>query len=138
MNVFKKSNSALTATIGAVVAVISMVLFLILSTDGENTSEANFVAVLLGVGIVIQVISLLLYGVLKRTSLVLTVLGLVQTACYALALMLFIIARINWLFMLLSKMSSTAMTALFPATIIVMVLTLLIQVISTFMSYEKK
>jgi hypothetical protein len=34
-------------------------------------------------------------------------------------------------------MSSVSMTALFPATIIVMALALIIQVISTFMTYDK-
>jgi hypothetical protein len=137
MKVFKNSRSACTSTVSAILAVIGLILFYVLSKDGVDTAEANYVIPLLGAGIAIQAISILLYPLFKKAPFLLTLLGFVQTAAYALALMLFVMARISWLFMLLSKMSSVAMTALFPITIAVMALALIIQVISAFMTYDK-
>lgn len=137
LQVLKKDHSAMVSTISAVIGLISLILFAVLSTDGANDSICLVVYVTLLAGIVLQVVSILGRGKLKGSPMVLTVIGFAQTACYAVSLAIFIIGRVSWLFMLLSKMSSIPLTALFPTTIVFFAVTIIVQVISTFLTYEE-
>ena len=116
---------------------ISLIVFAILSGDGENTSEAVWVYVLLIAGFVLQCVSVIFYDKLSANSVALSGIRFVQTACYVISFGVFIVARINWLFRLMSKMSAAPLTALFPITIALFAVTIIVHVVSTYLPYKK-
>lgn len=61
---------------------------------------------------------------------------LLQHDGYSLALANFLLERINWLFRIMSKMSAAPLTALFPVVIAMIALTIIVHVVSTYLSYE--
>lgn len=133
----KTTGEMKLSTAAAILGVISLILFAVLSRDGENASGSLWTYVALAAGVILQVVSIALYEKLAKNTLVLAVIRFLQTVCYVLALATFILGRVNWLFRIMSKMSAAPLTALFPAVIVAFVVTILVHVISTYMSYEK-
>lgn len=133
----KTTREMKLSTAAAILGVISLILFAVLSRDGENASGGTWTYVALAAGVILQVVSVALYEKLAKNTFVLAVIRFLQTVCYVMALVTFILDRVNWLFRIMSKMSAAPLTALFPAVIAAFVVTILVHVISTYMSYEK-
>lgn len=133
----KTTREMKLSTAAAILGVISLILFAVLSRDGENASGGTWTYVALAAGVILQAVSVALYEKLAKNTFVLAVIRFLQTVCYVMALVTFILDRVNWLFRIMSKMSAAPLTALFPAVIAAFVVTILVHVISTYMSYEK-
>lgn len=133
----KTSGEMKLSTTAAILGVVSLILFAVLSRDGENSSGGTWTYVALIAGVVLQVVSIEVYAKLEKNALALSTVRFLQTVCYVLALANFILERINWLFRIMSKMSAAPLTAFFPLVIAAFVVTILVHVISTYMSYEK-
>ncbi|MCC8063472.1 MAG: hypothetical protein LIO70_00100 [Clostridiales bacterium] len=132
----KTSSEMKISTAAAVLAIVALVLFAVLSRDGENSSGGILTYVTLVAGIVLQGVSLALHTRLEKSHMILTALRFLQTVCYSLALANFLLERINWLFRIMSKMSAAPLTALFPVVIAMIALTIIVHVVSTYLSYE--
>lgn len=133
----KTSGEMKLSTAAAILGVISLILFFVLSRDGENASGGTWTYAAMAAGVILQAVSIALYAKIEKNTLVLAAVRFLQTACYVLALATFILDRVNWLFRIMSKMSAAPLTALFPVVIVAFVVTILVHVISTYMSYEK-
>lgn len=133
----KTTREMKLSTAAAILGVISLILFAVLSRDGENASGGTWTYVALAAGVILQAVSVALYKKLAKNTFMLAVIRFLQTVCYVMALVTFILDRVNWLFRIMSKMSAAPLTALFPAVIAAFVVTILVHVISTYMSYEK-
>lgn len=133
MNVRSKAPMQRAAGIGAVLGVLSAVLYGVLSTDGESWSPIVYLC--LAAGIILDGLILLLPA---QKDLAVTLEGWAAALLCALALAFFITERVQWLFKLLSKMSAAPLTALFPLTIAAFVLTILIQVVSLYLPAAKR
>lgn len=125
------------STAAAILGVISLILFAVLSRDGENASGGTWTYIAMAAGVILQAVSIALYAKIEKNALVLATVRFLQTVCYVLALATFILDRVNWLFRIMSKMSAAPLTAFFPAVIVAFVVTILVHVISTYMPYEK-
>ncbi|MCD8086122.1 MAG: hypothetical protein LUF28_07355 [Clostridiales bacterium] len=132
----KTSSEMKMSTAAAILAIVALVLFAVLSRDGENSSGGVLTYVTLVAGIVLQVVSLILHTRLEQNHMILTAIRFLQTVCYSLALANFLLERINWLFRIMSKMSAAPLTALFPVVIAMIALTIIVHVVSTYLSYE--
>ncbi|MCD7856497.1 MAG: hypothetical protein LUG55_01590 [Clostridiales bacterium] len=131
----KTSSEMKISTAAAVLAIVALVLFAVLSRDGENSSGGILTYVTLVAGIVLQGASLALHTRLEKNHMILTAVRFLQTVCYSLALANFLLERINWLFRIMSKMSAAPLTALFPVVIAMIALTIIVHVVSTYLSY---
>ncbi|MCD8341748.1 MAG: hypothetical protein LUC87_06305 [Clostridiales bacterium] len=134
----KTSSEMKVSTAAAVLAIVAIILFAVLSRDGENSSGGVLTYVTLAVGIVLQAVTMVLHTRMEEMPMVLTALRFLQTVCYSLALANMLLERINWLFRIMSKMSASPLTALFPAVIAVIALTIIVHVVSTYLSYEAR
>ncbi len=130
-----KNKPILISSIAALVGILAYIFFLIESGNGENGVQANGVYGVLLIPILLEVLSIYIYIKLPEKSYLLSIIGIVQTALYALSLGLFIVGRISWLFAMLSKMSAAPLTAMFPVTIATMLIALIINIVSTFFAY---
>lgn len=133
MNVKSKGPMQRAAGIGAVLGIVSAVLYGVLSTDGENWSPVVYLC--LAAGIVLDGLVLLLPS---QKDLAVTLEGWAAALLCALALAFFITERVQWLFKILSKMSAAPLTALFPVTIAVFVVTILAQIVSLYLPAAKQ
>ena len=133
----KKSKELPVSLIGAVIGLISLILFAIVSGDGENDASAVWVYIMLIAALVLEVVSFCFYEKLQKMPLVLSGVRFCQTALYVIAAGAFVTARINWLFRLMSKMSAAPLTALFPITIGAMLLAVIVHVVSTYLPENK-
>ena len=132
MNVKSKGPMQRAVGIGAVLGIVSAVLYGVLSTDGENWSPVVYLC--LAAGIVLDGLVLLLPS---QKDLAVTLEGWAAALLCALALAFFITERVQWLFKILSKMSAAPLTALFPVTIAVFVVTILAQIVSLYLPAAK-
>lgn len=132
MNVKSKGPMQCAAGIGAVLGIVSAVLYGVLSTDGESWSPVVYLC--LAAGIVLDGLVLLLPS---QKDLAVTLEGWVAALLCALALAFFITERVQWLYALLSKMEAAPLTALFPVTIAVFVVTILAQIVSLYLPAAK-
>lgn len=135
LETLKNNKAALISSVAAVLAIIAVILYGTLSSDGETSPAVVFV--LLIIAAVLQVLLVVFCNKIKDTPFVQTGVSLVQTALIGIALVVFLVARIDWLFALLSKMEVAPLTALFPVTIVFFALALITQVVAGFFSYKK-
>lgn len=127
----KCSRFAKVSLLGAVVGILALVLYAVLATDGEKSSP--LVYGLLVAGIVVEACPALLAG-RWSSELFDTVAGWVGTVLYAVALVVFVSERVQWLYAILSKMEAAPLTALFPTTICAFVVATAVAVIALFFS----
>lgn len=136
MKEIMRNHEMKVSTIAAVLGIVDLIVLAVLSKDGENSSQGIFCYVLLAAAIVIQLVTVAMYAVIKEHAVIHSILRFLQTGCYVAALAVFIMARMNWLFRIMSKMSAAPLTALFPITIALIVITVIIQVVCTYLPYE--
>ncbi len=114
MNRLKSDRMAFVAAISAVLGLLAIVLYGVLAMDGERSSPLVYVLLLAGI------LAQLVPGVLPELpsrNIVVTLAGWLGAVLYAVALVLFVTERVQWLYALLSKMEAAPLTALFPVTI---------------------
>lgn len=118
--------------IGALLAVISAILYGILSRDGEDATPLVYLC--LGVGIVLDLVILMLP---PRKEILVTLAGWCAILITALATALFVMERVQWLYALLSKMEVAPFTAMFPVTVAAFVVTMIVQVVAMYFTDKK-
>ena len=118
MSSLKQNRFAQAALVSAILGVLAGVLYAVLAGDGEKSSP--LVYVLLIVGVLAQLAPAALPR-LFRNDLAATFTGWAGVILFAVALVLFVTERVQWLYAILSKMEAAPLTALFPATIVAFV-----------------
>lgn len=121
-----------TVGTGALLAVVSAILYGLLSRDGENATPLVYLC--LGVGIVLDLLILVLPS---RKEIPVTLAGWGAILITALATGLFVTERVQWLYALLSKMEVAPFTALFPVTVAAFVVTMVVQVVAMYFTDHK-
>lgn len=107
------------------------VLYAVLSTDGEQSTAVVYG--LVAAGILLELLPIFVKKVFEN-DIAVTLAGWASVILYAEALVLFVQERVQWLYALLSKMEVAPLTPLFPITIAVFVITVIIQMISLYCS----
>lgn len=121
-----------TIGIGILLAVVSAVLYGLLSRDGEAATPLVYLC--LGIGIVLDLVILMLP---PRKEILVTVTGWCAILITTLATALFVMERVQWLYALLSKMEVAPFTAMFPVTVILFVVTMIAQMAAMYFTDYK-
>lgn len=121
-----------TIGIGILLAVVSAVLYGLLSRDGEAATPLVYLC--LGIGIVLDLVILMLP---PRNEILVTVAGWCAILITTLATALFVMERVQWLYALLSKMEVAPFTAMFPVTVILFVVTMIAQMAAMYFTDYK-
>lgn len=121
-----------TIGIGILLAVVSAVLYGLLSRDGEAATPLVYLC--LGIGIVLDLVILMLP---PRKEILVTVAGWCAILITTLATALFVMERVQWLYALLSKMEVAPFTAMFPVTVILFVVTMIAQMAAMYFTDYK-
>lgn len=134
MNRLKNDRMALVSTVSALFGLLAVVMYGVLSTDGERSS--SLVYALLVIGILVHLMPLMLPSLSLR-DLAVTAAGWLGSLLYATALSLFISERVQWLYALLSKMEAAPLTAVFPLTIAIFVLAIVVSLAALYCCNEE-
>ena len=136
-----KSKSTFVNAIATFIGALTLLFFIILGTDKEESPAATYIFLILAIVLgITQIVLTILRGDVKKDSFykfLQSILNIIQIGFYGLALCFFMVARVQWLFNLLSKMDAAEFTALFPVTCAFFVLTIITQVVAGFLPYEE-